>query len=137
MQFTFEVFLCMLFGVVCVAFIVWIFQRSSGDGIITTTEYTVPQDLPTAMPVQYSVQPQTIDFTNMRLLVYYSRIAVQAVDQMSKAGEIVDAKDRKSAAINLVLSYCKVDGLDADNDIIAVVPSVIEYVVAESREKIF
>lgn len=133
MQFSFEVFLCMLFGVVCVVFIAWVLRQGS-DGFITTTELTsVPMD--TSQPVQFAAPPVgSIEFTNMRLLVYYSRIAVQAVLETANDEPKEELHDR---AVECVLTYCKVDGVEIDADVLAAIPTVIDHVFYESENRVF
>lgn len=134
MDFPFQVFLCLLFGVVCVVFIVWVFRQS--DGGFITTEYTVPQmDVPP--PVQYAQsQPGAIEFTNMRLLVYYSRIAVLSACGFTAPTEenFADIHDR---AVRKVLDFCKVDGLDITSEVNDAIPSVVDYAISEHRAPIF
>ncbi len=132
MNFPFQVFLCLLFGVVCVVFIVWVFRQ---DGGFITTEYTVPP-MDTA-PVQYAqAQPGSIEFTNMRLLVYYSRIAVLSACGLTAPTDenFTDIHDR---AVQKVLDFCKVDGLDLTSDVRDAIPSVVDYAISEHRTPLF
>ena len=137
MDFPFQVFLCMLFGVVCVVFIVWVFRQ---DGGFITTEYTVPQlDTDSMPPVQYAqtaAQPGAIEFTNMRLLVYYSRIAVLSACGLTAPNEenFADIHDR---AVEKVLDFCKVDGLELTSDVRDAIPSVVDYAISEHRTPLF
>lgn len=136
MSFPFEVFLSMLFGVVCVVFMVWVFKQSFGDGSVITTEYTSVPVPDAVMQAQTAPIPQ-IEFTNMRLLVYYSRIAVQAA-LWSLATEAGYSKnDVRDKATDYVLCYCKVDGMDIDSDIRDAIPSVVEHVMYESENRVF
>ena len=88
MEFPYQVFICMLFGVICVVFIVWVLRQNGDPGFITTTEYTVPvAQTGETQPPAFSPPFGDISFTNMRLLVYYAHIAVVAASGREKLTE--------------------------------------------------
>ena len=139
LDFPFQVFLCLLFGVVCVVFIVWMLRQNSETGFITTTEYTVPvaqAGETVSQPPAYSPPFGDINFTNMRLLVYYARIAVRASIGPGKP-DVLNIPEVREKAVETVLAFCQVDGYEIDEPTRAAVPTVVDYAINESLEPLF
>ena len=126
----------MLFAVVCVVFIVWMFRQST-DGYITTTEYqTLSSPSEQVVQAQTSQTLPSIEFTAMRLLVYYSRIAVVAASGGEKTTpETIDAV--REQACDMVLGFCKVDGLGPMSDVRDAIPACVEYAINELNQPLF
>ena len=136
MDYPFQIFLCMLFAVVCVVFIVWMLRQST-DGYITTTDYqTLSSPSEQVVQAQTSQTLPSIEFTAMRLLVYYSRIAVVAASGGVKTTpETIDAV--REQACDTVLVFCKVDGLGPMSDVRDAIPACVEYAINELNQPLF
>ena len=135
MNFPFQVFLCLLFGVVCVVFIVWVFRQDSAGYI--TTEVPIPQMGETAsIPPAFSPPFGDISFTNMRLLVYYANIAVLSASGRGKPAE-EDLPAIREKAIDMVLAFCKVDGYEIDSAARDAIPYIVDYRINEMSVPLF
>lgn len=136
MNFPFQVFLCLLFGVVCVVFIVWVFRQDSAGYI--TTEIPV-QQMGEAMspPPAFSPPFGDISFTNMRLLVYYANIAVGAASGRKGKPPEEDLPDIREKAIDMVLAFCQVDGYEIDAAARAAIPHIVDYRINELYAPLF
>ena len=138
MDIPFQVFLCLLFGVVCVVFICWVFRQGSDPGFITTTEYTVPvaQTGETVQSPAFNPPYGDISFTNMRLLTYYAHIAVVAVSGFGKHSED-DIPSIREKASEMVLAFCQVDGYEIDDAARTAIPYIVDYRIKEQNAPIF
>ena len=132
MEFPFQVFLCLLFGVVCVVFIVWVFRQDNA-GYITTTEIPIPQmgETVSSPPPAFSPPFGDISFTNMRLLVYYAQIAVVAASGRKGKPPEEDIPDIRDKAIDMVLAFCQADGYEIDGAANKAIPYVVDYRINE------
>lgn len=77
-----------------------------------------------------------IDFDNSFLvtLAYYCSLAVKAVDQLVKSGQIPkDDEARKTKAIDYVQNYAAVDGYELNSAEMQAVETLIEAKVYEQR----
>lgn len=138
MDFPFQVFLCLLFGVVCVVFIVWVFRQNGEPGFITT-EYTVPAQMVETVspPPAFSPPFGDISFTNMRLLVYYANIAVIAASGRKGKPPEEDLPDIREKAIDMVLAFCQADGYEIDGAARAAIPHIVDYRINELYTPLF
>lgn len=138
MDFPFQVFLCLLFGVVCVVFIVCVFRQDNA-GYITTTEIPIPQMGETMAypPPAFSPPFGDISFTNMRLLVYYAQIAVVAASGRNGKPPEEDLPDIREKAIDMVLAFCQVDGYEIDAAARAAIPYIVDYRLNEMSVPLF
>lgn len=136
MNFPFQVFLCLLFGVVCVVFIVWVFRQDSAGYI--TTEISV-QQMGEAMspPPAFSPPFGDISFTNMRLLAYYANIAVIAASGRGGKPSEEDIPAIREKAIDMVLAFCQVDGYEIDAAARAAIPHIVDYRINELFTPLF
>lgn len=136
MNFPFQVFLCLLFGVICVVFIVWVFRQDSAGYI--TTEIPIPQmgEAASSPPPAFSPPYGDIAFTNMRLLVYYANIAVLSASGRGKPAE-EDLPAIREKAIDMVLAFCQVDGYEIDAPARAAIPYIVDYRLNEMAAPLF
>lgn len=137
MDFPFQVFLCLLFGVVCVVFIVWVFRQDNAGYI--TTEIPIPAQMGEAMTPHPAFSPPfgDISFTNMRLLVYYANIAVIAASGRKGKPPEEDLPDIREKAIDMVLAFCQADGYEIDTAARAAIPYIVDYRINELYAPLF
>ena len=138
MNFPFQVFLCLLFGVICVVFIVWVFRQNGEPGFITT-EYTVPAQMgeTVSQPPAFSPPFGDISFTNMRLLAYYANIAVIAASGRGGKPSEEDIPAIREKAIDMVLAFCQADGYEIDGAANKAIPYVVDYRINELYTPLF
>ena len=71
----------------------------------------------------------------MERISYYCSIAVSTVEQLANSGQL-DKKgaEKKSAAVELVKSYCAADNVEVTEEIAEIIPSIVESAVFNMKQ---
>ncbi|MBQ9211058.1 MAG: hypothetical protein IJ153_05620 [Clostridia bacterium] len=74
--------------------------------------------------------------TFLSSLVYWCRLAVDAVDQMVKNGTVKeDDNERKGTALSLVMQYAAVDGKQLTGDQFKAADSIVESIIGREHKE--